>query len=278
MERIGEKVGDAEASPALAWLLDAAQRSGEQRAEPRGQRLPLRRDVAALRRVQSQEDPAGAGRRFAPQEVGLTQVERVDHNPRDWVVRTDVSSPVVMDMIAGEGMAAAKSYQGYFLSGGAGAERTGRAVLVLYNFADQPAEVRIEAAGDFLEFPEGLMPKVAERGGPRRALSTIRPTLPGARLVLAPGERRELAVRLRAPWGELMPLEARLRAVVRVGAGLDSIALGDPALRLAWRAMRRMRCRRWIFRPRRRRAIGRACWSVPWRRRSPRWWSRGAGW
>jgi hypothetical protein len=108
MLRIGERIGGAEASPALAWLMARAEAS---RAR-------------------------GAGAEPEPAEVRV----------KAWRVRTEPPSPVVVDFVAGEGTLAVKSFHGYFLQGEErGGEkrglRAGRGKLVLYNFGSAAAEL-----------------------------------------------------------------------------------------------------------------------------------------
>ena len=161
MRRIGERVGDAEASPALAWLLERA----------------AARDGRAS---------------------------------RDWPVRTEPPSPVVLDFIAGAGTQAVKTYHGYWLSGvreesgnGPGLAgkraRAGRGTLVAYNFSSQAAEVR-------LAWPAEMGPESEELA-----------TGCGALLQLRPGERREIPVVVRARADAFLPSEARLAGAVRCG-------------------------------------------------------------
>lgn len=137
MQRIGLKVGDWYASPALAYLWDYA--------------------------------------------------ERKPYRPRDWAVRAERPSSVVIDFIAGADMAQRKVSGGYVVQGrwtpavlmmspvaGAPSQRAGAGRLVLYNFSDTPVTGRLAMKGTGgVWCPEG-----------------------GQVLMLAPGERREIDVEL----------------------------------------------------------------------------------
>ena len=96
------------------------------------------------------------------------------YRPRDWRVTAAAASPVVIDVIAGADMGQVKVSGAYRLQGRATAGlRTGRARVVIYNLS--AAEVRGQ-----LEWAESG-PVISGRVGD---------------LVLAPGERREIAVEL----------------------------------------------------------------------------------
>ncbi|ACB76719.1 hypothetical protein [Opitutus terrae] len=90
-ERIGKTFGGNAATPALAWLLD--------------------------------------------------QAEKQPYQPKDWTVATPKPSPVVIDFIAGKGIAQVKRYRGYLALPAAGGAWEGE--LVLYNFSHEPQRGRI---------------------------------------------------------------------------------------------------------------------------------------
>lgn len=123
---------------------------------------------------------------------------------RDWVVRTEAASPVVMDFIAGSATQPSKANDGYYLrdmdliTGPEAPRRLGRGVLVLYNFSDTAADVS-------LAWPAELLPVEAE--GP--VTGTWR---------LDPGERREIEVVASVEGDGYRPTEVGLAADVRVGA------------------------------------------------------------
>lgn len=187
MRRIGERVGDAEASPALAWLTERAARPAWEKISPRAGHF------------RSPRRSAGPG------FVG------------DWRAPAEPASPVVLDFAAGPDAVPVKAYVGYLLglrrAGGwppggrpSGEDwRTGAGTLILYNFGAAPAEVR-------LPWPEGMRPADETRA----AESDLH-------LVLAPGERREIAVRLGVRGEAFAASELRLTADVRSGgAASDS--------------------------------------------------------
>lgn len=179
MTRIGEAAGEGiEASPALAWLrADAAAR---ERAEEGQWRLRTR---------------AGATGKAAR---GASVAERLDRSAGDWLVQTEAPSPVVADLIAGDGVTMVKSYHGYWLSDARDAgHMSGEAELVWYNFGQSPAQVR-------WSWPAGMT-----------AADPATPT----ELQLAPGERRVLAVRLSAPRGRFVGQELTLAAQVNGEGG-----------------------------------------------------------
>lgn len=115
MRRIGERIGNDEASPALAWLMDRAARraSGEI-------------SIGAAERSGHFRSPA----------------DRVPAGwAGDWRVGAEAPSPVVIDFIAGEHVLSAKTFVGYFLQGHEGRIASGRGKLVFYNFARESSEV-----------------------------------------------------------------------------------------------------------------------------------------
>ncbi len=130
-------------------------------------------------------------------------VEHGRRHARDWLVRTEAASPVVLDFIAGSATQPVKANDGYFLrdmdliAGAEAPRRLGRGVVVLYNFSDTAAEVS-------LAWPAELLPAEAE--GP--LTETWR---------LEPGERRELEVVASVEGGGYRPTEVSLAARVRVG-------------------------------------------------------------
>ncbi|MBC8009322.1 MAG: hypothetical protein H7067_04405 [Burkholderiales bacterium] len=195
MERIGERVGDAEASPALAWLLERAGTAGSRRgmggAEAAGPAVP-------------------------PYLGGRTR-----SGSRDWLVRTEKPSPVVMDFVAGADTKAVKRDHGYWLwsqvrageGEGAPVVREGMGVMVFYNLGSEAAEVTPV-------WPEWIRPaEGAQTDAGWMRLGAQEPTLPveSGRLRLAPGERREVAVRLAARADRLLPVDVRISADVRSG-------------------------------------------------------------
>ena len=123
---------------------------------------------------------------------------------RDWVVKTEAPSPVVLDFIAAPGTTqAVKANDGYFLrdmdyiTGPEHPRRLGRGTLVLYNFGETAAEVS-------LAWPVELLPIEAE--GPLTE-----------RWTLAPGERREIEVVASVEGDGFRATEVALAADVRVG-------------------------------------------------------------
>lgn len=181
MRRIGARIGGDEASPALAWLMEEGAGSKERGAvgdERRAERAGHFRSP-----VHGHPAPAWKG---------------------DWLLRTEVPSPVVIDFVAGEGTVAIKRFNGYLLSeveGNAGAHRqlTGRGVLVFYNFGTVAAEVR-------LPWPAEMH---GESGSAEEAHSV--------RVTLAPGERREVPVRLNVDGSHFAPRALSLEAQVSNG-------------------------------------------------------------
>ncbi len=169
MTRIGEKIGGNEASPAMAWMMDRA-----------GRRVP-----PEFVRI----GPRGRAERRYVRDRG------------DWLVRTEAPSPVVMDLVAGEGMQAVKSFCGYVLDsdvkGAAGGTRSGTAKLVFYHFGTETAEIA-------LAWPRGMRPASGEDQTPLR-------------LKLEPGDRREVDVALSVPDGAFRANELSLVAEVQSG-------------------------------------------------------------
>lgn len=181
MRRIGFHVGDAEASPALAWLAECAA-------------PPATADSAKQ-----------AGHfRSPPRSVGPGFVG-------DWRVNAEPPSPVIMDFVGGEDTLPVKAYVGYLLGLRRVAGwppgnkpdgrdwRTGAGSLVLYHFGNTPAEVR-------LRWPEGMRPDDKTRAAETEL-----------RLDLAPGERREIPVRLGVRGEVFAANELSLVARVRSG-------------------------------------------------------------
>ena len=123
---------------------------------------------------------------------------------RDWVVRTEAPSPVVLDFIAAPATTqAVKANAGYYLrdmdyiTGPEAPRRLGRGRLVLYNFGASPADVT-------LAWPAELLPTEAE--GP--LTESWR---------LEPGERREVEVVGSVEGDGFRPTEVSLMAEVRTG-------------------------------------------------------------
>lgn len=122
---------------------------------------------------------------------------------RDWVVRTEKASPVVLDFIAGWATQAVKACDGYFLcdmdylNGKDLPRRLGRGTVVLYNFGTEAADVK-------LAWPVELLPLDAE--GP----------LTGS-WRLEPGERREVPVMASVDGDGYRLTEVSLAAEVQVG-------------------------------------------------------------
>ncbi len=169
MARIGERVGDDEAAPALAWLMDRAEQPRRPEREPRGPRA---------------------------------RAESVHARTRgDWLVRTETPSPVVLDLVAGTDTQAVKSFCGYIVGSADGVgDGRGRARLVVYNFGDSPATLRVV-------WPAGMRPAAA--AGVASAW----------RLELAEGERREIPVELSVPGDAWAARELVLVAEVENGDG-----------------------------------------------------------
>lgn len=185
LRRIGARIGEAEASPALAWLMEDG--AG-------GRREPGAAREAAGRRAGHFRSPAAG--HAAPAWRG------------DWRLRAEAASPVVLDFVAGEGTMAVKNFNGYLLSGDGAADRGGRrrgdGTLVLYHFGAEPAQVE-------LRWPAEMGP--AGGGGAGAAADEARVW----RGVLAPGERRELTVRLHVAAAHFASHELALAAEVRCG-------------------------------------------------------------
>lgn len=120
------------------------------------------------------------------------QAEENPYRPRDWRVRTEPASPVVVDLIAGEGMAQAKVSGGYRLSGEEEGKRTGRAVVVLYNLGAKAVRGRMVIDE----------PNPVAAGGAAELI------------VLAPGERREVPVVLAIPGSVWTERSLRMRFVM----------------------------------------------------------------
>jgi len=123
---------------------------------------------------------------------------------RDWVVRTEAPSPVVLDFIAAPATTqAVKANAGYylrdmdFITGPEAPRRLGRGRIVLYNFGASPADVT-------LAWPAELLPTEAE--GP--LTESWR---------LEPGERREVEVVGSVEGDGFRPTEVSLMAEVRTG-------------------------------------------------------------
>ena len=95
---------------------------------------------------------------------------------RRWRVITPPPSPIVIDLIAREGIGMAKSYNGYFLEGEHGRSMPGKCELAVYNFGIESVSGALELEGDAWALPNG-----------RRALS----------LTLAPSERRLVELHVR---------------------------------------------------------------------------------
>ncbi|TAG27323.1 MAG: hypothetical protein EAZ36_06920, partial [Verrucomicrobia bacterium] len=177
MKRIGERVGDAEASPALAWLLEQATTG-------------------------IQETRGGAG-------GGLGWYGQAKRSSRDWLVRTERASPVVLDFIAGTDTLPVKTYQGYWVMGAAAAgesspsaalHREGRGTLVVYNFGRETAEVS-------WVWPKGWA-ELSDVAAGSRAEFCAR---------VAAGERLEIPVRLRIAAKAFLPEPAAISAAVNEG-------------------------------------------------------------
>lgn len=124
---------------------------------------------------------------------------------RDWVVKTEAPSPVVLDFIAETTTTrAVKACDGYFLcdmaylDGPALPRRLGRGTMVLYNFGTEAADVK-------LAWPTELLP--LEEEGP--VMGCWR---------LEPGERREVPVVASVEGDGYRPTEVALAAEVQVGA------------------------------------------------------------
>ena len=99
--------------------------------------------------------------------------ERHPYRSRDWSVDASPASPVVIDLVAGRGMAQMKSSGGYELSSHEAVANyvlSGRAKWVLYNFSAEAITGRLEIAGE-----DGVASQVVERT-----------------VTLAAGERREI--------------------------------------------------------------------------------------
>jgi hypothetical protein len=207
MRRIGEKVGDAEVSPALAWLLESASEVGPRntRKDTEGSRWDYPRWPRLKNGVR------GHGSLGAPRyEAGVGDGSRaLPATPNGVVVRAEAPSPVVIDFIAGADTQPAKSWLGYWVGGefreqaGAPRLRSGAGVVVLYNFGSEPAEVRIEQIFD------------AKGANDEPRAGAIEGAF--APLVLAPGERREIPVRLWARADAFVPNEVAIAAEVRSG-------------------------------------------------------------
>jgi hypothetical protein len=179
MRRIGEQIGRAEASPALAWLMEEAARPHARGARGVG----------------------GTGNR-----AGHFRSPSAGHPPPAWLgewrLRAEAPSPVVLDFVAGEGTMAVKNFHGYLLSG-PGAEagtRGGAGKLVLYHFGTESAEVT-------LAWSEHVRPAEEASGGAPAS----------SRFVLKPGERREVDVRLVVKEEHFAAVDAALAAEVRSG-------------------------------------------------------------
>ena len=122
---------------------------------------------------------------------------------RDWVVRTEKASPVVIDFIAGWATQVVKVCDGYFLcdmdylDGPKLPRRLGRGTVVLYNFGTEAADVK-------LPWPAELLPMDAEG-------------LVTGSWRLEPGERREVPVMASVDGDGYRPTEVALAAEVQVG-------------------------------------------------------------
>ena len=108
------------------------------------------------------------------------------------LVAAVVPSPVVVDFVAGQGLAQAKSSCGYFLQESHGRGPPAEGLLVVYNFGDSPACGELVLEGDAWTLADG---------GRRTAFE------------LAPGDRRETGVRIAPPGNRFVA--HRVRAIWR---------------------------------------------------------------
>ena len=116
----------------------------------------------------------------------------VDREPRTQCAASAPPSPVVVDFVAGQGLAQSKTSGGYFLQGGHARGQPAEGLLVVYNFGDRPARGKLVLEGDAWILAGGSRQMAME---------------------LAPGDRREVSVRIAPPGNRFVA--HRVRAVWR---------------------------------------------------------------
>ena len=110
--------------------------------------------------------------------------------PRTQCAALAPPSPVVVDFVAGQGLAQAKTSGGYFLQGSHDRGQPAEGLLVIYNFSDRPARGELLLEGDAWTLA----------GGNRQMT-----------IALAPNDRREFSVRINAAATRYEPMAVRAR-------------------------------------------------------------------